>query len=214
MTSKGARPFRCLAPNRAKLSLKAKESQAVDLLLDDIDNSKTLVAKFFTKRHPNMEAINQTLRSMWRSGGSFKIWDLGENTVLLLFEDVADANRIFMQGPWSFNKYLIGLYRPREEATVNGATLDKASFWVQIHGLPLRLMWKENDEAIGSTLGRMECIEETKTGDCRGHCIRMRVDLDITQPLYRGRLVQEEGNHNGFHSNMSGFLFFATSVVS
>ena len=78
----------------------------MDLLLDDIDNSKTLVAKFFTKRHPIMEAINQTLRSMWRSGGSFKIRDLGENTVLL-FEDVTDANRIFMQGPWSFNKYLI-----------------------------------------------------------------------------------------------------------
>ena len=133
----------------------------MDLLLDDIDNSKTLVVKFLTKRHPIMEAINQTLRSMWRSCGSFKIRDLGENTVLLLFEDVTDANRIFMQGPWSFNKYLIGLYRPREEATVNGATLDKASFWVQIHGLPLRLMRRENDEAIGSTLGRMECIEET-----------------------------------------------------
>ena len=77
-----------------------------------------------------MEAINQTLRSMRRSGGSFKIRDLGENTVLLLFEDVADANRISMQGPWSFNKYLIGLYRPGEEATVNGATFDRASFWV------------------------------------------------------------------------------------
>ena len=109
---------------------------------------------------------------------------------------------------------MIGLYRPREEATVNGATMDRASFWVQIHGLPLRLMRRENDEAIGSTLGRMEGIEDTKTGDCRGHCIRMRVDLYITQPLYRGRLVQGEENHSRFHSNMSGFLFFATGVVS
>ena len=81
----------------------------MDLLLDDVDNSKTLVAKFFTKRHPNMEAIDQTLRSMGRSGGSSKTRDLVENTVLL-FEDVADANRIFLQGPWSFNKHLIGLY--------------------------------------------------------------------------------------------------------
>ena len=112
----------------------------MDLLLDDIDNSKTLVAKFFTKRHHNMKAINQTLRSMWRSGGSFKIRDLGENTVLLLFEDVVDANRIFMQGPWSFNKCLIGLYRPGEEAIVNGATFDRASFWVQIHSLQLRFV--------------------------------------------------------------------------
>lgn len=75
-------------------------------------------------------------------------------------------------------------------------------------------MRKENAEVIGNTLGRMDCVEETKTGNCRGHCIRMRVDLDITQPLCRGRLVQGEGNHNGFHSNMSGCLFFATSLVS
>ena len=83
-----------------------------------------------------------------------------------------------------------------------------------IHGLSLQLMMKEKAEAIGSTLGRMECVEDAETGDCRGRCIRMRVDLDITQPLCRGRLVQGKGNHSGFHSNMSGFLFFATSVVS
>ena len=155
----------------------------MDLLLDDVDNSKTLVAKFFTKRHPNMEAIDQTLRSMGRSGGSSKTRDLVENTVLL-FEDVADANRIFLQGPWSFNKYLMGLYRPGEEATVHGAMFDRASFCVQIHSVPLRLVRKENAKAIGSTLGGMECVEETETGDCRGHCIRMRVDLDTGTELY------------------------------
>lgn len=50
--------------------------------------------------------------------------------MLILFEDEADVNRILMQGPWSFGKYLIELYRPSEEATINDATFDKASFWV------------------------------------------------------------------------------------
>ena len=67
---------------------------------------------------------------MWRVGGSFEIRDLANNAMLILFEDEADVNRILMQGPWSFGKYLIELYRPSEEATINDATFDKASFWV------------------------------------------------------------------------------------
>jgi len=94
----------------ARLSLNTKESQTVELVDDVIDNSKTLVAKFFTKCRTNLDAINCTLKSMWRSGGAFEIWDLGANTVLIIFEDAADVNRILVQGPCYFDKYSIGLY--------------------------------------------------------------------------------------------------------
>lgn len=42
----------------AKLSPNNRESQTVELAPDPIDNTKTLIAKFFTKRRTNMEAIN------------------------------------------------------------------------------------------------------------------------------------------------------------
>ena len=158
----------------AKLSLNNRESQRVELAPDHIDNTtKTLIAKFLTKQRTNMEVINRTLRSMWRAGGSFEVRDLGDNTVLILFEDEADVVRILMQGPWSFDRYLIGLYRPGEETTVDDASFDWTSFWVQIHGLQLRSMRKENAEAIGCTLRRVECVEESGTGDCRGRCMRV-----------------------------------------
>ena len=75
-----------------------------------------------------MDAITQTLRSMWRSGGNFEIRELGANTVLLLFDDETNVNRILLQGPWTFDKYLIGLFKPREEASVEDARFDRASF--------------------------------------------------------------------------------------
>ena len=106
-------------------------------------------------------------------GGLFEIRNLGANTVLILFEDVADVNHILMQGPWFFDKYLIGLNKPGEAATVDYATFDSASFWIQVHGLQLWRMSKENAHIIGRTLGMVECVEEVETGDCRGRCMRI-----------------------------------------
>lgn len=125
----------------------------MELEPDKINNYRTLVARFFIKWQPNMEAITRTLHSMWRAGGAFKIRGIGDNKVPILFDDEADVNHILMQWPWPFNKYLIGLYKLGAKATVDDATFDQASFWVQIHGLQLSRIKKENAEAIVSTLG-------------------------------------------------------------
>ena len=68
----------------------------MELVDDVIDNSKTLVAKFFIKCRTNLDAINRTFKSMWRSGGAFEIQDLGANTVLIIFEDATNVNQILM----------------------------------------------------------------------------------------------------------------------
>ncbi|KAK7858174.1 uncharacterized protein CFP56_013819 [Quercus suber] len=180
----------------ANLTLNTKETDAVDLEPHEAesDNSKVLVVKFFTKRRPNMEAITRTLRSMWQSGGAFEIRELGSNTALLLFDDEADVQRILLQGPWTFDKYLIGVYRPGNDASVEDAVFDRASFWVQIHGLPIRRMNKATAEAIGQTLGIVESVDQSNSGDCRGWCIRVRVNIDISQPLCLGRMVNMGGS--------------------
>lgn len=54
-------------------------------------------------------------------------------------------------------------------------------------------MSKATAEAIGRTLGLVEYIDESNSGDCRGKCIRIRINLDITQPLCCGRMVNLGG---------------------
>nr|POE80686.1 hypothetical protein CFP56_18884 [Quercus suber] len=68
---------------------------------------RVLVAKFFTKQRINLEATTRTLKSMWRSGGSFDVRDLKNNMAMISFEDEDDPKRIIMQGPWSFNKFQV-----------------------------------------------------------------------------------------------------------
>ncbi|KAK7816569.1 hypothetical protein CFP56_043912 [Quercus suber] len=102
------------------------------------NNSRVLVAKLFTKRRVNLEALTRTLRSMWRSAKDFELRDLGSNTVLLIFEDEADTQRILAQGPWTFDKYLIaeaidatlGIVEHVDTSTTEGVTFDPASNWI------------------------------------------------------------------------------------
>ena len=54
-------------------------------------------------------------------------------------------------------------------------------------------MRRENAKAIGSTSGKVECVEESAKGDCRGRCMRVQININITQPLCKGRLVNIGG---------------------
>lgn len=140
----------------AKLSLNAQETKTVPLAFDIEDNSKVLVAKLYTKRRASMEAFSKTLKSMWHSIQDFELQDLGSNTVLILFSSEADALKIFGQQPWSFDKYLIGLYKPTAEESVEDAMFNNTSFWIQVHNLPFSRMNQANAEAIGRSLGKLK----------------------------------------------------------
>ena len=102
---------------------------------------------------------------MWRSIQTFEVRDLGSNTVLLIFEDESVPQKLMTQGPWTFDKYLIGLYKPLGEESVEDATFDRALFWVQIHNLPLWRMNTTTVEAIGSTLGTIKQVDASTTGN-------------------------------------------------
>ena len=119
------------------------------------------------------------------------------------------------QRPWSFDKYLISLYQPSASKLVDDARFDTSSFWIQIHNLPLIRMNKANATAIGSTIGRVEQVEASPSGECRGRCIRVRISINIEQPLCRGRYVDlGDSDPIGSPSNMNVCLSSATSVVA
>lgn len=44
-------------------------------------------------------------------------------------------------------------------------------------------------EAIGRTLGTVEQVDASHTSECRNRYLRVRIHLDINQPLCRGWMV-------------------------
>ena len=70
---------------------------------------------------------------------------------------------------------------------------NKTSFWVQVYDIPIRYMTKEVAEEICSSVGEV-CHLETHPTEEGGSCVRVRVRVDVNQPLCRGRVVNlEEG---------------------
>ena len=75
------------------------------------------------------------------------------------------------------------------EESIDDAKFDRASFWIQIHNLPINRMNKANVKAIGQSLGNVEQVDTPPNGECRGRYIRVWANIDINQPLCRSRFI-------------------------
>ncbi|KAL0015705.1 hypothetical protein SO802_002774 [Lithocarpus litseifolius] len=133
----------------ARLSLNTRETQTLPLAPEVENNNRVLVAKLFTKRRVNVEALSRTLKTMWRFIQKFEVRNLTSNTVLILFSDEADVRKILSQEPWSFDKYLIGLYKPGDLESVDDAKFDTASFWLN----NMKGNWEYNQGLVVSSDG-------------------------------------------------------------
>ena len=62
------------------------------------------------------EAVARTLKPLWRTKKDFEIQDMGNHILLFVFANEADANRVLLGEPWSFDKYLVVLRRYEDDS--------------------------------------------------------------------------------------------------
>ena len=97
-------------------------------------------------------------------------------------------DRIIAAELWSFDKSLIVLNRYDKEVAVHAFDLTKIAYWVQVFDIPLRFRNREVAEQICESVGTILLPDDAP--DCDGGSfIRVRVVIDISRPLCRGRLI-------------------------
>ena len=79
------------------LALTEKEGLKFSLPESEVAEGFAVVAKFFTKRKINLEAVARTLKSFWKAEQGFEIRDLGENKALFVFKDEIDMDSVDAQ---------------------------------------------------------------------------------------------------------------------
>lgn len=108
--------------------------------------------------------------------------------MLFSFDNKANVDRILLSEPWSFNKHLVVMQRYEKEVPVQELKFDRISFWVQLHGIPPRYMTLDAAEKITAVIGDVSQPTDFKKAD-GGNFLRVRVSIDKSLPLCRGRLV-------------------------
>ena len=126
-----------------------------------------------------------------RSRNGFSIKNLGEHKLLFISNNKSEVDRVLQQEPWSFDKHLIVIQRFCKDTPLKDLKLQESSFWIQVHNIPLSYMDREIVEDICAVAGRVvQTTGEAEFGG--GGFIRVRVIVDVTWPIFQGRVVTLE----------------------
>ena len=170
------------------LSLSEREGSGLCLKKEQASSEHAIAAKFLTKRPLNMDTMANTFTPLWRTKSGFKIKHIEDHVVLFSFDNKADVDRIIAVEPWSFDKHAMVITRYDKDATVQPSDQSMVAFWMQVYDIPIRFRNKEVEEQICEAIGTILHPEDAP--DCDGGSfIRVRVRVDIAQPLCRGRLI-------------------------
>ena len=99
--------------------------------------------------------------------------------------------RILSSEPWSLDKHLIVLQRYEKGSNIQTMDFNRVVFWVQVHNIHSRFMNQEVAEQICEPIGTICRPQNAPDGDGGGF-MQVRIAIDITQPLCRGRIISLE----------------------
>ena len=122
--------------------------------------------------------------------------ELETNLWLFKFEEEDDKNRVLTGRPWSYDRHMLVLNEFHGHCPPSQMVFLHSLVWVQVYGMPLLCMTKGIGSKIGASLGELEEVDVAGDGLGWSRCLRIRVSIDLSKPLERGRaLVLGEKTH-------------------
>ncbi|KAL9445503.1 hypothetical protein AB3S75_018492 [Citrus x aurantiifolia] len=150
-----------------------------------------LVGKVLTSGSINKEGLKAAMQMAWRTVKEVKIESMGDNIFLFKFATKEEKKMVLMGGPWHFDRALIVLAEPTGIGDIKNQSFTHTAFWVQIHNIPIMCMNKEAIQKLGEKIGTVKEVEIDEAGECIGQFARVRISIDISQPLKKIVFLQQ-----------------------
>ncbi|GLT68155.1 hypothetical protein SLA2020_404130 [Shorea laevis] len=126
---------------------------------------------------------------LWKPQGTIRFQEVQESLWVLEFSVAADKLRVLKGRPWSFERNIFVLNDFDGSSPPSQITFSSSPFWVQVHDLPFACLTKGIGQKIGASLGEVLEVVVPGNGVGWGRSLRIRVLLDLTKPLERGRVL-------------------------
>lgn len=99
------------------------------------------------------------------------------------FSRCQDKDKVLYLTPWNFKGHLLVLQHWSPEMSLEEIDLSFATFWIQLHGLPLAGMNKYNIGLIGASVDHLLDMDPLPEGITCKRFFRIKVSFNITNPL-------------------------------
>ena len=136
--------------------------------------------------------------------------------MLFTFESESEVDTILANASWGFDKHLMILQKYDRVSKIEDLDFNTTPFWIQIHGLPVKFMNMMVAENLCETTGQVLRLLDSKTEECGGF-MRVRVMVDVSQPLCSGRVVTLNDSMKGlptFAIGMDASLKMTGTVIA
>ncbi|KAM6547166.1 hypothetical protein CsatB_018842 [Cannabis sativa] len=153
-------------------------------------NDHTLLATVLTRKPVYLVTLQNQMKVHWDGRYPVRISEKQTGLFMLSFGCEGDKERVLIGEPWHFQNHHIVLYEPTALQTVTPADLKFSPFWVQVYRLPFLSKTKGLAKALGNIIGEFIDVHEDSLHEGWGPFLRIRVKLDVTKPLRRGRNIR------------------------
>jgi hypothetical protein len=180
------------------ISLTDREKIGISISEGEVTEAKTLgdsclIGKIWSEKAVNKEAFKSVLSSLWRTVGRVIFKEVEDNMWIFEFTDREDKKRVMAGRPWSFDRQIIVLNDFDGRVPTSQIDFSTSPFWIQVHDMPLLCMTKGVGTKIGNSLGTLHDVDVAGDGVGWGRCLRIRVTIDLTNPIERGRALHFAG---------------------
>ncbi|XP_075659849.1 uncharacterized protein At4g02000-like [Castanea sativa] len=182
----------------SKLSFTEEEDEGIELGFNCTRAAREIrkncvLMKILAHKSISTEALRKNMRMLWKTNKGVQISEVDEDLYLVEFGDGRDKKKVLYMCSWSYEKQLVLLQELDGKLTPKEIEIRWEPFWVQIFNLPLNCRTKEMGRAMGTKLGEVLEIDVQESGVHWGTCLRVKVRLDVTKKLVRGKKITVEG---------------------
>jgi hypothetical protein len=153
------------------------------------------LGKVFSEKPASMEGLKATLGKIWCPLRGLKCKAMGENIFLFTFFQVSGKRKALENGLWMHHNDLVVVEDFDPDKSRDDYKFELIPVWIHVLKLPLGRMNRETGEAVGDAAGEFLEVDVGEDGTAVGEYLRVKVKMNILNPLLRGMMVQVGANN-------------------